>query len=285
MDRYQEVADDLAARIERGEWLVGDQLPGQRVLAEHYGCSDRVCREAQSLLAVRGFVRVVERKGVFIADRGRPRHHLDLGTTISRNELGYFRNRHAGHWPPVPGSITRGEVPCPPDVASLLGVAATGLVFARRRVVGPSEAEPMQITTTYFPLDLVTGTVLAEQDTGPGGWMDRVEHDLAHGPLDWPVQLIARLPTTQEAHDLLMPEQLPVWAEMCQAIGAGGDVLAVDAIVRDSQRWTIGYRLERDDSAAWPTQPATERNAPHTRADTPGHGSATAEPTSSGPKG
>ncbi|GLY55193.1 GntR family transcriptional regulator [Lentzea sp. NBRC 102530] len=259
LDQYLQVANDLEQRIEQREWEVGDKLPGQRALAVHYRVSDRVVREAQSVLALRGVILLQHKSAAVVTERTRPRVPLDLGMFVRRNELGYLFNQHAGHWRPV-GDPVLDVQPCPDEIADLLQLEQGADVVVRRRVVGPGE--PMQVTTTYIPMTLASGTALAEADTGPGGYVERLEQDMGYGPVRWPVQHIARLPSVDEAADLLMPKQLPVLVETRVVLGHDDERLAVDVAVRDSRRFMLRYELHRDESATWPTTPATGRNVP-----------------------
>lgn len=272
MELTQQVAAKLEQRINAGEFAVGDRLPGQRKLATEYAVSDRVVREAQSVLAARNRVRIIERDGVYVVDPNLLRVRLPLGSLIYRNPYGYVFNSNAGHWPPLIEPTTD-QVPCPDDVAPLLRIDPGTRVVARRRVVGIGPGEPMQITTTYLPLRLAANTVLAEADTGPGGIYDRIEQsyrpdDLGLGPLTWQGQLITRLPTGDEADDLDMPVQQPAWVELRIATSQYGEPVAVDQVVRDSRRWCYEYELQRDETASWPTEPAEFRNGMR-HADTP----------------
>lgn len=56
---------DLSSRIARGEFAAGDQLPTEKKLAEAYGVSRAVVREAVSVLRADGLVRVRHGAGVF----------------------------------------------------------------------------------------------------------------------------------------------------------------------------------------------------------------------------
>jgi GntR family transcriptional regulator len=271
VDLFRQVADLIEQEIDDGRYPVGSRLPGQAALAEQYGVSDRVIREAQSALMARGRVIVRPRSGTYVVDQdqAQPAQRLVIGDRARRNEHGYLFNAHAGHWPPI-GDPTRGLVECPVDVAQALDVEPGAQVLARRRVVGIGPGEPMQITTTYLHPDLVARLpIVAEQDTGPGGWVERAELDLGLGPARFPRVHMARLPTEQEANDLGMPPALPVLVELRKFVGAGADVegpaLAVDEAVRDARRFEVHDEMTRADSAAWPYEPATVRNLPEPR--------------------
>ena len=69
MPLYQQIVQDIAARIECGEWQAGDKLPSERDLCKAYGVSQITVRRALRELATLG--RVFSRHGLgwFIDDR------------------------------------------------------------------------------------------------------------------------------------------------------------------------------------------------------------------------
>lgn len=264
---YLQVADDLDRKIESGEYPPGTLLPPYRDLQDEYTVASSTIREAVDVLQARG--RVVKRPRMGVIVRGpEPRQRLVVSGVIYRNELGYLFSDPAGHWVPI-GPPTRSNVGCPEEVADALGVPMGETVLARRRLIGISAREPMQVTTTYLHPTLPERLpVVAEGDTGAGGWIDRLEE---HPELGGPVRAFSayypRWPSEQEASALWMPATLPVLVEVRRLYSAAADVevdppVAVDLVVRDGARWEIRTELARDESAAWPVRPATARNAP-----------------------
>ncbi len=285
----QQVADRIERLIDLGEFPVGERLPGHRALATRFDVSNAVIRGAQSLLIARDRVRVRPKSGVYAVGRPPHRTRMSLSTNVRRNPLGYLFNRHSGRWPAV-AKPTREIVICPAELVGLLQLDEGDRVWARRRVVGPvvgTASQPLQITTTYLPLWLVEeAPELAAEDTGPGGYLDVIEHALGYGPVRWPTAVYPRLPTAQEALDLDMPERQPVLVEERLVVHPPYDrPLAVDVAVRDGRLWALTYDIERDPTAAWPTVPATERNVLSVRADTPKPVSPAGVPAGSAPKG
>jgi GntR family transcriptional regulator len=67
---YRRVADALRERLDAGEWLPGEALPGARVLAGEYGVSHTTISRAFELLAGEGRVTVVRGWGTFVTGRG-----------------------------------------------------------------------------------------------------------------------------------------------------------------------------------------------------------------------
>jgi CheY-like chemotaxis protein len=72
--KYMSIATDLLARIEKGEWSSGRQLPSTMALAKEYGVALMTVRQALGILAQRGVVEPRQGAGTFVAgDRTRER--------------------------------------------------------------------------------------------------------------------------------------------------------------------------------------------------------------------
>ena len=70
--KYMSIATDLLARIEKGEWSSGRQLPSTMALAKEYGVALMTVRQALGILAQRGVVEPRQGAGTFVAgDRTR----------------------------------------------------------------------------------------------------------------------------------------------------------------------------------------------------------------------
>ncbi len=65
---YEEVVERLSRRIFDGSFEHGDQLPNERKLAETYGVSRTVIREAMRTLVNNGLVEVRTGQGTFVVD-------------------------------------------------------------------------------------------------------------------------------------------------------------------------------------------------------------------------
>jgi GntR family transcriptional regulator len=60
---YVQLADDLAARIERGEFPAGARLPSEAEIAESYGVAKMTVRRALEVLRGRGLIRTLHGRG------------------------------------------------------------------------------------------------------------------------------------------------------------------------------------------------------------------------------
>jgi GntR family transcriptional regulator len=60
---YVQLAEDLAKRIERGEFSVGARLPSEAELAQDYGTAKMTVRRALDILRDRGLIRTLHGRG------------------------------------------------------------------------------------------------------------------------------------------------------------------------------------------------------------------------------
>lgn len=66
---YAQIADDLAARIEAGEYPPHSELPSVRQLAELYSVSTATIDKVHVVLRGRGLTYGVPGRGVFVEER------------------------------------------------------------------------------------------------------------------------------------------------------------------------------------------------------------------------
>jgi DNA-binding GntR family transcriptional regulator len=64
---HERIERELRARLDSGEWAVGDQLPTLAELAEHYGAARGTVARVLRKLADEGLIIVRERWGYFKA--------------------------------------------------------------------------------------------------------------------------------------------------------------------------------------------------------------------------
>jgi GntR family transcriptional regulator len=93
---------------------------------------------------------------------------------------------------------------------------------------------------------------VAEPNTGPGGYLDRLEA-AGHGPISWTEYVRARMPIPDEA-DLLQIAARAVVIEIAR-VGTSaktGAPVEVTTCVIPAERVEIITPLERDHTAQWP---------------------------------
>jgi GntR family transcriptional regulator len=262
--RYREIADDLRQRIMAGEIPTGQPLPRQVDLAERYDTKRAVIAEAVRVLEGEGMVRPVRKLGT-VVQWPAVRRRIERGTKVTRNAAyaasgtarpgatGYnFPSAQAESWQ-LHGTPRVSAEPCPSRAAELLGVEAGSLTVRRRRVTSPAGEPPFQLVDTWIhPQGVADAPRAAEPDTGPGGYLDRLE-EAGHGPISWTERTRGRVPTAEEA-DLLQIATRAVVLELAR-IGTSartGEPVEVTICIIPAERAEIVTPLERDSTAIWP---------------------------------
>jgi GntR family transcriptional regulator len=262
--RYRVIADDLRRRIMAGEYRSGDSLPRQSDLADAYETKRAVIAEAVRVLEGEGIVRAVRRRGT-VVQWPTVRRRIERGNKITRDPgytaagiatqgtPGYnFPAAQAESWQ-VHGTPHASSEPCPPRVAELLQVMAGERIVRRRRVTSPAGETPFQLVDSWIHPDGVADAPrAAEPDTGPGGYLDRLE-EAGHGPISWTEHVRARMPLPDEA-DLLQIANRAVVVEIAR-IGTSAKTQApveVTLCIIPAERVEIITPLERDQTARWP---------------------------------
>lgn len=67
--KYQEICDNILARIESGELTPGTRLPGVRALGLEFGCNYHTVRHAFETLQEQGYVELKRGSGTFVTER------------------------------------------------------------------------------------------------------------------------------------------------------------------------------------------------------------------------
>ena len=156
---HHQVYLDLRARIEAGDWVVGDRLPAERELAERYGCSLITVRRALADLAREERLERTRGRGTFVTA---PRIVRELSSTFSFAEEMALR----GLEPRTELLTARHEAAGEAVAAALRVAVGAPIVFLERRRSAadvPLLLEQVRLSADRFP--------------------DVLEADLEHGSL------------------------------------------------------------------------------------------------------
>lgn len=209
----EQVAETLREAIAAGALNSGDRVPGENKLIARFGVNRYTAREALKHLIQEGLITVEPSRGTFVKT---PRTLKRLGmsryarsrwkavdhTAILGEEAsaqGLTANRTIGEL---------GEVAPPPAVAEKLHTPSGEKVWVRRRTI-QLEDRPHQLADSYYPLDVVAGTLLTQEDSGPGGDFACLAN-AGHEPSEIEEEWTARMPTKREADALALPGATPV---------------------------------------------------------------------------
>ena len=131
------------------------------------------------------------------------------------------------------------QVPAPAAVAELLGVDEGTTVLARRRRMYANDT-PVQMATSYLPLDIAAGTALASSDPGPGGTYSRLA-DLGHALATYAETARVRPPDDDETQFLHMDPDQRVVAIRRTARTTSGRTVEDNEITLPAHQWELVY--------------------------------------------
>lgn len=259
MPRYEEVASDLRRRIHDGEYAIGSNLPQYADLTATYGVGRGVISSALGVLEREGLIRVRKRAGIKVLNWRVERRRVARGQLVRRDPArGYVfpaASRADEPWTSF-GRPNRSYEPCPERIAKLLGIESGITALRRRRVTAPEGEPPFQIVDTWLSPEAVRDAPkVGEADTGPGGYLDRLE-EAGHGPLSWTERTRARLATDEEAGLLEISDGTAVMELTLTGLSPLTET-AVDVTVRviPADRVELYSELRRHESAEWPVTP------------------------------
>ncbi|PWI45931.1 UTRA domain-containing protein [Streptomyces sp. ICBB 8177] len=132
-----------------------------------------------------------------------------------------------------------GEVSAPPVVARLLG--EDGAVVVRRRVMY-LDGVPTELTDTYYPSRIASGTALARKEKIRGGAVALLRQ-LGHAGRRVEEEVSARMPTAQERDALGLTETQPVLTLTRRTLDADEGPLQVDLMVFPAHRQRLRYEM------------------------------------------
>lgn len=212
MVTYRQISDDLRESIDSSEYGPRALLPSITDLQKHYGVARNTATAALKVLEGEGLIESVAGRGWIVRARPRPRRH-----GVER----YSRSRWSGGGQSIliaetaqQGLTARQEIrelaeaPAPEVVAERLNIPTGEAVWVRRRTTFIDD-RPHQLADSYYPLDVVNGTRIRQENTGPGGSYARLE-EKGIRLAEIREEFAARMPTIKESAALQLSPGTPV---------------------------------------------------------------------------
>ena len=198
--RYQQIADDLRSRIERGEYPRGSRLPTEKELMEYYDASRNTIRDAVRLCVNLGLVQPQAGRGTFVTEEINP---LVITLTRGGPSVGGETAQYLSEVLPTQhdarSSVPRVEVREAGIAPELrLGAGATVVSRHQERYL---DGRPWSLQTTFYPMDLVTrgATRLLGPDNIEPGAVSYLSEALGIEETGWRDRVIVRVPDPAEA--------------------------------------------------------------------------------------
>lgn len=246
MPGYRDIAAELRAALERGEFPPGARIPTEAELAERYGVARETVSRALRLLRSEGLLATspFRGEGTYVplppVRLAVARYGAVTDPARQRADLGPWETACAEQ-----GVAGRAEIvnvktePAPAAVADRLGIADGDQVVHRSRRMWAGD-DIAQLQDAWMPVDLVAGTPLAGGDKVLGG-VYAVMEAAGWGPDRVTEEVGARLATSSERDALRLGVGIPVldlWRTTRDAAGRAVEVLHV---IADSRYSTLVY--------------------------------------------
>ncbi|MFE7935502.1 GntR family transcriptional regulator [Streptomyces sp. NPDC057456] len=241
--KAQQIADELKAAIERGEYAPGARLPGENALAEQYGVASLTARRALKILSTEGLIETKKGAGArVISFEPIRRHGIQR---LARSQWGSGKTVWSADDRRAPDvdqvRVSESMVP-PHHISTVLELAPdeTVCVRSRRYVMA---GRPVMIAESYLPQSLVAGSAITQADTGPGGIYARLA-DLGHAPTRFREEIRVRLPTVEEAARLGIPAERSVLKLARTAFDSDGRAVEINEMTMDSAAYVLNYDFD-----------------------------------------
>jgi GntR family transcriptional regulator len=228
---YRQVADDLRAKIESGEYPAGDALPSETDLMSIYDVSRPTLREAIKLLRGEGRLISEHGRGVFVRApatvRRLARNRLSRAARDA-NRGAFLGDAAAGGFVPTSAVRIRFE-PADDRTAALLGIEPGAEVTVRDRTM-KADGATVQLAVSRFPREVTRGTLIEEVDTGRGGAYARLE-EAGRVLVRFEETVGTRMPTQAERGTLGLADGSPVLTLTRVASTADGPIEVNDMVM------------------------------------------------------
>ncbi|MGR6924143.1 GntR family transcriptional regulator [[Actinomadura] parvosata] len=232
--RHQQVAADLRAQIMSGVLPAGAQLPSTPQLAEQYGCAPATIQGAMKLLKEERFLEGQPGRGVFV----RQRQPFTVTATAYKT--------------PAPGGYSYdllhvNEVEPPVDIAQALDLDEGEQCVERHRVL-LHDGDPIELSWSYYPLDIASGSPLARRAKIKGG-APKVLADLGFPQRTFEDRVSVRQPRTEEVVMLDLPADVPVIRQFRVIRSDDGRPVEASVLIKGGHLFEVLYQQ--------PAQPET----------------------------
>jgi GntR family transcriptional regulator len=245
---FHRIVDDLRGEILSARRRPGERLPSEHDLAAEYQTSRPTVRRAIALLKAEGLVVTEQGKGAFV----RPTPHVRLlvsGTNYRRHRgmglSGFSAQALEQGQSPEQDVLEVATIGAPIEVSMRLNLDEGAPVVQRRRLF-KLDGHPVAFCDSYYPAELVEGTPITELENISGGVHALIEDPA--GPIRRVVarsvdDLVARMPTAEEAHRLALPPGIPVVRVIRTIYDTDDSALEVQDTVAAADRHTFRYEV------------------------------------------
>lgn len=240
---YKEIADELRARIERGDYQPGQKIPSESEVMAEFDAGRETVTKA---------LRLLKDLGLTVSSQGKPamvREFKPIRRPANERLSKEVWGAGTSMWSvdvrdakPQVADLRISRLEATPRVAEALGVQRGEPVILRRRHY-VLHGKPVLMADSYIPADLAEGTAIAQENTGAGGIYARL-NDIGHGPVRFKEEVRARMPYRSEASLLRLDPGTPVICVVRSAIDAGGRTVEINEMTLDGGNYILDYVID-----------------------------------------
>jgi GntR family transcriptional regulator len=245
--RYQQIADDLREAIREGTYEAGRMLPSHPKIADDYGVSRTLAKQATDVLVAEGLVRSEQGRGIVVLTTSTAKfvhmakcddHTSALGDAFADDI------RRAGQVPRA--RLSRSGVITPSGrIAERLGLGTGEQVRAWEWVTLADDDVPIHITTSYVPTVYTGSSAAMWLDSGPSGIYERLA-ERGYRLAVFTEDIEVRGATKDEARFLGIPIGEPIFEILFTATGIEGHTMVACSNVLASKQWQLTYRWRQE---------------------------------------
>ncbi|MFY1698812.1 GntR family transcriptional regulator [Solwaraspora sp. WMMA2101] len=226
------VAAHLREEIRTGELAEGDRVPTANAVMDRFGVGRGAAQQALNALRAEGLV--TSRRGAPGIVKGwfARLERVMPDRLDSSKQLGRTIHQHDAGDRPIRTDVEVDELPAPDFVAAAFGVDEGDPVVRRKRVHWV-EGRRVQISASYFPVELARGTAIVYKNSGPGGVYGRLE-DQGWKPTRFEERVVARPPHPDEIDDLDIARNRATVLQITRYARSGDRCVEVNRMVLDA---------------------------------------------------
>ncbi|WP_017587083.1 GntR family transcriptional regulator [Nocardiopsis ganjiahuensis] len=239
--RYKQVASLLREAIRRGDYLPGSTLPSQPDLAREYGLNQSSISRAMAMLQSEGWVRTEHGRGSVVLEMPTVKRVRRIARDYRSGQSysSYAEEMADTGLTPRTELVSWGAETFPEGIAEALELdpGTRGLVRKRHMF---ADDKPVQLATSYIPMDVAGSVDIAMPDTGPSGMYERLA-ERGFGPVRFTEDIEVRSATPDEASFLNTAQSQPVFCVLRTAFDANGRRVEACTNILAAFRWKLTY--------------------------------------------
>lgn len=240
----ERIAAEIRKLIMSGDWEPGKRVPTNEKLREQHQTSNVTIQRALQILKDEKFLEGQAGIGVFV--RGERAQTIQPAHYIAPSEPG-----QPYRW--LTEATKRGqrskykmlevaEVVPPVEVARAMRLEEGGIAMLRSRL-GFLDDQPAELVHSYYPIELASGTRLADRRLIPGG-SPALLQEMGYPTRSQDDAVAARPATTEEYEALEIPRDVPVIEVFRIVYSDDEKPIEVTILTKPAHRFKMGYHIE-----------------------------------------